>query len=84
MPMNTTDRADSVVADAIFAGSGEMVERCRQFDWSSTPLGPVSSWSPSLRTTVSIAARVAQSDVPLVGTELVQLYNDAYARASAG
>lgn len=30
-------------------GCGEMGERIRAFDWSSTPLGPMSNWSPALR-----------------------------------
>ncbi|HSN86003.1 MAG TPA: hypothetical protein VL025_04555, partial [Thermoanaerobaculia bacterium] len=36
------------------AGGGEMGELMRSFDWSSSPLGPVSAWPQSLRTAVSI------------------------------
>ncbi len=32
----------------------EMAELIRAFDWSQTPLGPVSSWPQSLRTSVSL------------------------------
>jgi signal transduction histidine kinase len=79
MAMNATDGSDAVVAGAVFAGSGEMVERCREYDWSATPLGPVSCWSPSLRTTVSILLESRNPMFLWWGPELVQLYNDAYA-----
>ena len=36
------------------AGGGEMGDRIRAFDWSSTPLGPISVWPQSLRTVVNI------------------------------
>src|SRR3954471_20368369 len=78
--------ATPVAADptaALFAGSGEMRALCRAYDWSTTPLGPVSGWSQSLRT---IASTLLASRNPMFlwwGTELVQLYNDAY-RPSLG
>ena len=55
-----------------------MARRCREFDWSTTPLGPVEAWSQSLRTTV---ATLLMSRHPMFlwwGPELVQIYNDAY------
>ncbi|MEO8562477.1 MAG: ATP-binding protein [bacterium] len=70
-------------ADRTFRGDGEMHARCRAFDWAATPLGPVSGWSQSLRTT---AALVLDSRNPMFlwwGPELVQIYNDAY-RPSLG
>jgi hypothetical protein len=35
-------------------GGGEMGELVRSMDWTKTPLGPLSSWPQSLRTTVSL------------------------------
>ena len=35
-------------------GGGEMGQLIRAMDWSRTPLGPLASWPPSLRTTVSL------------------------------
>jgi signal transduction histidine kinase len=78
MPMNAAHHGDASAVDTVFAGSGEMVERCRDFDWASTPLGPVSSWSPSLRTTVSILLESRNPMFLWWGPELVQIYNDAY------
>jgi signal transduction histidine kinase len=79
MPINAADHGDAGVLDAVFAGSGEMVERCREFGWGSTPLGPISSWSPSLRTAVSILLESRNPMFLWWGPELVQIYNDAYA-----
>ena len=64
--------------DRIFAGGGEMRALCRAYDWSTTPLGPVSEWSASLRAAVGI---VLGSSTPMFlwwGPELIQIYNDAY------
>ena len=62
----------------IFAGPGEMRALCRRFDWAATPLGPVDTWSHSLRT---IVATLLASRHPMFlfwGPDLVQLFNDAY------
>lgn len=50
----------------------------RLLDWSKTPLGPVSQWPQSLRTSVSTCLN---SRFPIViwwGPDLLMLYNDAY------
>jgi hypothetical protein len=31
------------------SGGGEMGAMIRALDWSQTPIGPIASWSPSLR-----------------------------------
>ena len=36
-------------------GGGEMGKYIRPKDWSPTPLGPIESWPPNLRTVVSLA-----------------------------
>ena len=71
------------VATELFAVPGEMAARCREFDWASTPLGPVEGWSQSLRT---MAAAVLASRNPMLlfwGPDLIQFYNDAF-RPSLG
>jgi len=65
-------------AAALFAGSGEMRARSHAFDWSATPLGPVSQWSPALRTVVGLVLASPLGMIVLWGPELVQIYNDAY------
>jgi signal transduction histidine kinase len=60
-----------------------MAGLCRMFDWASTPLGPTSAWTHSLRT---MANAVLASRNPMLlfwGPDLVQFYNDAF-RPSLG
>ena len=64
--------------DDLFRGGGEMRELCRSFDWSSTPLGPVTSWPQSLRTAVSVALGCAFPSAVRWGPDLIQIYNDPY------
>jgi PAS domain S-box-containing protein len=77
------DRQAIGAGAVIFEGSGEMPARCRAFDWSATPLGPVSGWSQSLRTTVGLVLASRNPMFLWWGPELVQVYNDAY-RPSLG
>ncbi len=66
--------------DAIdfLAGPGEMAERMRSMDWSTTPLGPISLWPQSLKTSISICLASRFPIVMYWGPEYVVLYNDAY------
>lgn len=60
---------------------GEMGSLIREYDWSTTPLGPAESWPQSLLTTLSI---ILTSRFPMIiiwGPEHIVLYNDAYAEA---
>ncbi|MET0402908.1 MAG: PAS domain S-box protein [Cystobacter sp.] len=64
--------------ERMFPGGGEMGARMRAVDWSTTSLGPVSTWPRELRTFVGM---VLANHFPmnlLWGPELVQFYNDAY------
>ncbi|HEX8394360.1 MAG TPA: ATP-binding protein [Longimicrobium sp.] len=61
-----------------FAGPGEMRERCRALDWSSTPLGPVETWPQSLRTAAGMALASGFPEVVCWGPRLIQIYNDGY------
>ena len=59
-------------------GGGEMGERIRAFDWSETALGPVTTWSPSLKMIVRF---LLANRFPLLlwwGPEFIQIYNDPY------
>jgi hypothetical protein len=58
--------------------AGEMGKLVAAKDWSKTPLGPVESWSQSLRTTVNLCL---SSNFPIAiawGPERTQIYNDGY------
>ena len=61
-----------------FSEEGEMGRLVREYDWSSTPLGPLQRWPQSLRTSLSI---MLCSQHPMWigwGPDLIFLYNDAY------
>jgi signal transduction histidine kinase len=78
MKTNQRDYASSHKTSQLFADGGEAGAIMQAMDWSQTPLGPVESWSPSLRTAVSICLA---SRFPILlwwGPELIMLYNDAY------
>jgi signal transduction histidine kinase len=79
-PLNEAMTRPSDVSDFqdFLAGGGEMGKVIQAMDWSKTPLGPISSWSPSLRTTVSLCLA---SNFPISiawGPEHIQIYNDGY------
>jgi signal transduction histidine kinase len=57
---------------------------CREYDWSTTPLGPVESWPLSLRTTVSTMLASRNPMFLWWGPELTQFYNDAYRPSFGG
>jgi signal transduction histidine kinase len=60
------------------SGGGEAGKLIREKDWSHTPLGPVSSWSLSLRMMVRF---LLANRFPLLlwwGPQFCQLYNDPY------
>jgi hypothetical protein len=72
MPKDSTDLS-------FLSGGGEMGERMRAFDWSSSPVGPVAQWPQSLKTAVSICIG---SRYPIVlwwgNPEYTMFYNDGY------
>src|SRR5262245_41043651 len=60
------------------SGGGEMGEVIRQIDWSKTPIGSISQWSPTLKMMVRF---LLANRFPLLlwwGPEFCQIYNDAY------
>jgi signal transduction histidine kinase len=62
----------------VLAVAGEMGERILGLDWSATPLGRIDTWSPSLRTTVSL---VLNNRFPMLlwwTADYISIYNDAY------
>jgi signal transduction histidine kinase len=73
----TTPETPNPLSETIFWGDSEMATYMRSYDWSTTPLGSVETWSPSLRNLVStmLPSRFAQSI--FWGEDYIQLYNDA-------
>ena len=52
--MAVTDETNGAMA-AWPDGSGGLAKRILAFDWASTPLGPIETWSQSLREAVGLA-----------------------------
>lgn len=55
-----------------------MATRFREFDWGSTPLGPVERWPESWRNAVEIILDSSFPTALALGSELVYFYNDAF------
>lgn len=65
-------------ADDFLAGGGEMGALMREMKWEQTPLGPVETWSPSLK---MMTRFLLANRFPMLlwwGPQFYQLYNDAY------
>lgn len=58
---------------------GELGLLMARMDWSASPLGAPSSWTPTLCATVSLMLRADAQIVLFWGPQYVALYNDAYA-----
>lgn len=77
----TSNTADARQLDSWI---GESARAIRDFDWSTTPLGPIDTWPQVLRSAVQIMLRNALPMAVLWGEEGTLLYNDAYAQFSGG
>lgn len=65
-------------------GGGEMGALVRNKDWSSTPLGPITSWPRSLQLAASLCLASRYQVILFWGRELIQIYNDAFIAIAGG
>jgi hypothetical protein len=63
--------------ESVLGGGGEMGERMRAVDWSTTPLGPLERWPQSLKISVRIMLDSAFPMAVCWGRDYTLLYNDA-------
>ncbi|SCE64091.1 SpoIIE family protein phosphatase [Micromonospora mirobrigensis] len=63
---------------ATFVAGGEMGRRLDAFDWSTTPLGHPTDWSPALRHAISMMLGSRAQIVLFWGEDHLAFYNDAY------
>jgi PAS fold len=80
----TPPEASAELPEEVFSGGGELGDRIRAFDWSSTPMGPISAWPQSLKTAVRILITSRYAMWMGWGPDLTFLYNDAYAHMTLG
>jgi signal transduction histidine kinase len=76
--MKLADLKDKHSVPEFLQGGGELGQRIREYDWASTPLGPVQSWPQSLRTCIRIMLTSRQPIWIGWGKQLIKLYNDPY------
>src|SRR4030095_5723112 len=76
--MSEVPRTHTTPPVDFLVGGGEMGDRIRDFDWASTSLGPIQSWSPALRTMVRVLVANRFPHILWWGPDYVQFYNDAY------
>jgi PAS domain S-box-containing protein len=68
----------SIVEWTPLIGEGETGALMRVKDWSQTPLGPATSWSPALRMIVNFLLANRFPQLLWWGPEFCSIYNDAY------
>ncbi|MEV4351035.1 ATP-binding protein, partial [Actinoplanes sp. NPDC049596] len=66
------------MTDDLFAGGGATGLLMSRLDWSATDIGPVRTWSQSMRAAVRIVLSSRYPMLLLWGPTYTQLYNDAY------
>lgn len=59
--------------------SQEMSQLIEQFDWATTSLGPMDSWSDAFKSAVRLALNTKAPVLIVGGVEMIQLYNAAFA-----
>lgn len=64
--------------DDLFATAGDLVDAYAAVDWAQTPLGDSSTWSPTLRATVTVMLKAEFPITLLWGPEFVLVYNAPY------
>ena len=63
--------------DHVFPDS-ELGRLYRALDWEHSPLGPVHTWSPALKTATAMVLRQGLPQSVCWGPDLRQIYNDAF------
>jgi signal transduction histidine kinase len=85
MSLGTGNRATAAApASTDWLGESEMATLIRTFDWSTTPLGPLTSWQESLKSAVAVCLHSRFQMAIYWGPELTCIYNDAERRILGG
>jgi two-component sensor histidine kinase/PAS domain-containing protein len=79
-PLQSTATNPAKTAQGFLDGGGEMGALMRGLDWTTSPLGSPERWPQALRTAVRLVLNTHHPMFIWWGPELIQFYNDAYAR----
>ncbi|KAI9649819.1 hypothetical protein NHQ30_002401 [Ciborinia camelliae] len=71
-------------ADSPVGRLSDFIMFTRSVDWSSTPLGPMNSWSPGFRQLANVVMGNPHPCAIFWGEDLTILYNEKYAETVAG
>ncbi len=63
---------------------GQTGKLIREYDWSTTSLGPIASWPQCLKTATDLLLRSPVPIVMLWGPDGIMIYNDAYSVFAGG
>ena len=80
----TASTGMEVAATLFPASKGEMARRIRDYDWSSTPIGPIENWPAALRVATNLILSSPVTMVILWGPDGVMIYNDGYSVFAGG
>ncbi|TPG42600.1 PAS domain S-box protein [Sphingomonas koreensis] len=72
-----------IADEGFLKDGGELGDLIAAFDWSATPIGPLSGWPSAMKTVIGFVLRSVTPMVTLWGERGVMIYNDAY-RGFAG
>ncbi len=64
--------------ELLLAAAGGLRRSYEAVDWGATALGPIESWSPTLRNAVDLSLHTQFPVTLFWGPEFVLLYNEAY------
>ena len=70
------EETSSAQIATLITGNAEMARLIRAYDWARTPLGPITSWSETLVSTVNLMLHSPFPTILSWGPEMVFLYND--------
>ncbi|KAF8521410.1 hypothetical protein BU17DRAFT_87965 [Hysterangium stoloniferum] len=76
---NIFEAAESAINFPLPTSPGEMSRMIANYPWEETPLGPMSQWSQSLKTALSICIQSPMTCALMWGPCLTLVYNDGYA-----
>lgn len=68
-----------LIANNIFPGDSLMAEKCRCFDWASSPIGEPAYWPAALKVLIPVLLASNQPMFVVWGGLHTLIYNDAYA-----
>ncbi len=77
---STEDPASSPHQHFFLRGGGTVGSLMRNWPWSNTPFGHPDSWSPPLRSSISLCLNSPMPACVFWGPQLYVLYNDAWSR----